>query len=555
MFKQGCLPITIFALKGINFTTTIRMLGATLSIITLTACMGLPDNSNRTISNYLPANPNTTLAKRILPDNHANAGKTGAYLLHEGYEAFVSRLALVENAQQSIDAQYYIWHDDTSGRLLLKSLQKAADRGVRVRLLLDDNATRGMDNILSKLNSHPKIEVRLFNPYAQRKFRSIAYFTDTSRINRRMHNKSFTVDGVISVIGGRNIGDEYFQAGSDLMFADLDVSVVGKVVEEIQQDFDKYWANEASYPIERIAKPDFKVKPSNSSKIDEVGQTGHDIQILNINKTKSYLANLFDTKYPHYVDNNDNSLLVWADKAHFYSDPPTKISAAKDFSYQDSVIAKTVPFIASTKQQLLIISPYFVPTKLGSQFLIDIAKKGKRVIVMTNSLASTDITLVHAGYQKYRKALLAAGVEIYEFKPEPKHDEYGDEEYQQKYRDDYDINGILPDSNASLHAKSFTVDDKYLFVGSPNLDPRSAKLNTELGIVFDSARLAKVVNKAFEQNKDVVNYRLKLNPKGKIEWHTLENGKQVVYYHEPEVDLKDTIIVDILSMLPIDGLL
>lgn len=555
MFKQGCLKTTIFALRRFHLKTVVRLLGVALSISSVTACISLPDNTNRTISSYLPANPNTQLAKRILPDNAKHADKSAAYILHEGLEAFTARLSLIEKAEDSIDAQYYIWHDDTSGRLLLKSLQKASDRGVRIRLLLDDNATRGMDNILLKLNSHPKIEVRLFNPYAQRKLRSISYFTDTFRINRRMHNKSFTVDGVISVIGGRNIGDEYFQASSGLMFGDLDVSVVGQVVEEIQQDFDKYWANEASYPIERIAKLDVNAHAPNASTINEMYQTDYEIQIGNIAKTKFYLANLFDTKYPHYVDNNDNTLLVWADNTHFYSDPPTKVSSGKDFTYQESVIAKTVPFIASTKQQLLIISPYFVPTEVGSQFLIDIAKKGKRVIVMTNSLASTDVTLVHAGYQKYRKALLAAGIEIYEFKPEPKNDEYDDDEYDQKYRDDYDINGILPDSNASLHAKSFTVDDKYLFVGSPNLDPRSAKLNTELGIVFDSERLAKAVNKAFEQNKDVVNYRLKLSPMGKIEWHTLENGKQVVYYHEPEVDLQDTIIVDILSMLPIDGLL
>lgn len=523
----------------------------------LTACMSLPDNSNRTISHYLPANPNSKLAERILPDNQANAGKTGAYILHQGHEAFVSRLALTENAQQSIDAQYYIWHDDISGRLLLKSMYQAAERGVRVRLLLDDNATRGMDAILTKFNNHPNIEVRLYNPYAQRKYRSVAYFTDTMRINRRMHNKSFTVDGVVSIVGGRNVGDEYFEAGTELMFGDLDVSVVGNLVPEIQLDFDKYWASQSSYPLERIANP--KLSHNNVEFAEDGTIDGGDtrIEIRNEEKTKQYLFTLFDSQYPNYLTGNqgnyDNSMLVWADDAQFFSDPPSKTTDKRDFDYQQSVIAKMTPFIASSQKQLLIVSPYFIPTETGTKFLTNMAQQGKRVIILTNSLAATDVKMVHSSYQKYREALLAGGVELYEFKPDSKNDEYDSDDYNQKYEDDYDINGMLPDSNASLHAKAFTVDDKYLFVGSPNLDPRSAMLNTELGIVFESERLAKAVNTAFEQNKDVVNYRLALTDDGKIEWHALEDGKQVTYYHEPAAKMTDKMLVDISSMLPLDG--
>ncbi len=571
----------------------IKLINSTALLIILTGCNSLPDNSNRTISHYLPANPNTQLAKRFLPvaNKPENLGKTGVYFLHDGQEAFIARLAMIEKAEQSIDAQYYIWHDDVSGRLLLQSMYKAAQRGVRVRLLLDDNSTAGMDEVLTQFNSHPNIEVRLFNPYVQRKHRSIAYFTETIRINRRMHNKSFTADGVISVIGGRNIGDEYFEANNSVLFADFDVSVVGAVVPEIQQEFDSYWASPSSYPITKIAKANIKQarinqpktqltqskfaqaqltqnkltqnKPANqnvnlkintktNTKISNNKPHNNPITLEQPTKSKEYLLNLFATKFPNYLANPNDPLEEWA-KAHFFSDPADKAIRGRKFDYQDSVLAKITPFISSTKHQLLIVSPYFVPTPRGTQYLINMAKQGKRVIVSTNSLASTDVPFVHSGYKRYRKQLLQAGVEIYEFKPDPKNDEYGKQGYQEKYRDDYDVNGILPDSNASLHAKMFTSDNKYLFVGSPNFDPRSAMLNTEMGIVFESERMAKAVNKAFAQNKDIINYRLELTKKGKLEWHSLENGKKVIYHSEPHAEMSDKAFADVLSLIPLDG--
>ncbi len=555
----------------------IKLINSTALLIILTGCASLPDNSKRTISHYLPANPNTQLGKRFLPKTSKaeNAGKTGVYFLHDGQEAFIARLAMSEKAEQSIDAQYYIWRDDVSGRLLLQSMYKAAERGVRVRLLLDDNSTTGMDDLLSQFNSHPNIEVRLFNPYVQRKHRSIAYFTDTIRINRRMHNKSFTADGVMSVIGGRNIGDEYFEANDNVLFTDFDVSVVGAVVPEIQQEFDSYWASPSSYPITTITKMNIKQTQISKTKANKTQLSQTKLAKLNTNietniktnikktthnpitlakpaESKEYLLNLFATKFPNYLANPDDPLEEWA-KAHFFSDPADKAIKGRKFDYQDSVLAKVTPFISSTKHQLLIVSPYFVPTPRGTKYLINMVKQGKRVIISTNSLSSTDVPFVHSGYKRYRKQLLEAGVEIYEFKPDPKNDEYGKKYYKEKYQDDYDVNGMLPDSNASLHAKVFTADNKYLFVGSPNFDPRSAMLNTEMGIVFESKRMAKAVNTAFAQNKDIINYRLDLTNNGKLEWHSLENGKRIIYHSEPHAEISDKAFADVLSLIPLDG--
>lgn len=507
-----------------------------ICLFILSAC-GLPANPREIFPKPLIINEQSQLAKRILPDNTKHQGKSGVFVLYDGEDAFTARLALIKKAEQTIDAQYYIWHDDVSGRLLLKELYKAGERGVKVRLLLDDNGTVGLDRILVRLNNHPNITVKLFNPYMQRKFRSFAYFTDTVRINRRMHNKSLTVDGLISIIGGRNVGDEYFAVKKELVFADLDVSLVGKVVGDVQHDFNRYWVSGSSYPLEKIVKYQIDNKKP--------------IKIRKLKKTKKYLMRLFDVKYFNYI-NEPNSPLIWTD-VEYISDPPSKARQGRKFQFDDSLLAKLFPLVASTEKQLILISPYFVPTKAGTDFLINMVKRGKRVVVITNSLSATDVTIVHSGYEKYRKKLLAGGVELYEFKDDPQNDEYGKKNYRKKYKDTYDVNGRLPNSGASLHAKASIFDDKLVFIGSANFDPRSAMLNTEDGVIIESKPLAKGIAKAFEQNKDIVNYQLKLSPKGKLEWHTLENGKRVTYYHEPHSSLKDKALSDILSMFPLDG--
>ncbi len=519
-----------------RYQSIILVLTMLVCLFSLSAC-SLPPLPKENFPQPLIINKQSQLAKRILPDNAEHQGKSGVFVLYDGEDAFTARLALIKKAEQTIDAQYYIWHDDISGRLLLKELYKAGERGVKVRLLLDDNGTVGLDEMLLRLNNHPNITVKLFNPYVQRKFRSFAYFTDTVRINRRMHNKSLTADSLISIIGGRNIGDEYFEVKKDLVFADLDVSLVGTVVADVQHDFNRYWISASSYPLTSIVKYQTDNKQP--------------IKIRKPKKTKNYLMRLFDVKYFDYI-NTPKSPLIWTD-VEYLSDPPSKITQGRKFKFDDSLLAKLFPLVASTEEQLILISPYFVPTKAGTDFLINMVKRGKRVVILTNSLSATDVTIVHSGYEKYRKKLLAGGVELYEFKDDPQNDEYGKKNYRKKYKDTYDVNGRLPNSGASLHAKASVFDDKFVFIGSANFDPRSAMLNTEDGVIIESRALARGITKAFEQNKDIINYQLKLNPKGKLEWHTLENGKRVTYYHEPHSSLKDKALADILSMFQLDG--
>ncbi len=528
--------MVIISAKQGRYQSIILVLTMLVCLFSLSAC-SLPPKAKENFPQPLIINKQSQLAKRILPDNAKHQGKTGVFVLYDGEDAFTARLALIKKAEQRIDAQYYIWHDDVSGRLLLKELYKAGERGVKVRLLLDDNGTVGLDEMLLRLNAHPNISVKLFNPYLQRKFRSFSYFTDTVRINRRMHNKSLTVDGLISIVGGRNVGDEYFSVKKELIFADLDVSLVGKVVPDIEKDFNRYWVSASSYPLTSIVKYQTDNKQA--------------IKIRKRKKTKNYLLRLFNSNYANYL-NEPNHPILWTN-VEYLSDPPSKITQGRNFKFDDSLLAHLFPFVASTKGQLILISPYFVPTKAGTDYLVNMVKRGIRVVILTNSLSATDVTIVHSGYEKYRKKLLAGGVELYEFKNDPQNDEYGKKGYRKKYKDTYDVNGRLPNSGASLHAKASIFDDKFVFIGSANFDPRSAMLNTEDGVIIESRPLARGITKAFEQNKDIINYQLKLSPKGKLEWHTLENGKRVTYYHEPHSSLKDKALSDILSMFPLDG--
>lgn len=359
----------------------------------------LPDNRNRSPSHSLPADPQTLLGAHFLPQVQAHPGLSGIYPLREGRDAFLARVALAEAAQRSLDVQYYIWHDDVSGRLLLQSLYRAAERGVRVRLLLDDNNTGGMDGLLAALDAHANIEVRLFNPFMQRGFRPFGYLSDFFRLNRRMHNKSFTADGLVTIIGGRNVGDEYFGAGSGVMFADLDVTAIGPAAQAVGKDFDRYWASESSYPAASIlqkAPLAFDPAPAQNA------------------ETQGYLAALAQSPFAHQLKTGDLPL-EWA-KATLVSDDPAKgLGRALP---ENTVLAHIGPVMGAAQRDLLIVSPYFVPTEKGTELLAGIARSGRRVSILTNALSATDVAAVHAGYAKYRKPLLHAGIQLFEMKPD-----------------------------------------------------------------------------------------------------------------------------------------
>lgn len=503
---------------------------ALLGLLVLLALLGLmtyqdlPDNTQRKASVHLPVDPNSTIAKQILPVINEHPGLSGIYLLDNSHEAFLARLALTASAQDTLDVQYYIWHDDTTGHLLMQSLYQAAERGVRVRLLLDDNNTDGMDELLSKVNAHPNIEVRLFNPFMQRRFRALGYLSDFFRLNRRMHNKSFTADGLVTIGGGRNVGDEYFGFGSGVMFADLDILAVGPVAKDVEQDFDQYWVSESSYPAENIIKDKtfaaFDPKPINNTEtntfLKELGQS-------------TFVKKLREGSLP----------LIWTE-TQLISDSPAKVLRQPKKS--DSLLTNIIPLMQQTQNELLIISPYFVPTKRGKDVFTSLAKDGKRVAVLTNSLAATDVVPVHAGYAKYRKPLLDSGVSLFELKPMAtvitKH--HG---------------GMIKSSGASLHAKTFIIDTKTLFIGSFNIDPRSASLNTEMGFIFDSPELASYLADNMKKNQMQYSYVVSKTPQGKLHWETEENHQIVEFDDEPHSSAWSRIGVWICSLLPIEWLL
>lgn len=483
----------------------------------------LPDNSQRVASQSLPVNPEGVFARFLQPQAAAHPGESGIYPLREGRDAFLARVALAQTAQYSLDVQYYIWHDDIAGRLLLQSLYQAAERGVRVRLLLDDNNTKGMDGLLAAFNAHPRIEVRLFNPFMQRKHRILGYLSDFSRLNRRMHNKSFTADGVITIVGGRNVGDEYFDVGSGVMFADLDVAAVGQAAQDVGRDFDRYWAAESTYPAENIlaaSTAGFDATPSADA------------------ETQGYLQALAGSEFARQL--RSGSLALRWGKTTLVSDDPAK-GLGKALP-ENTVLAHIGPVMGAAERELLIVSPYFVPTQKGTDLLGGIAQSGKNVTVLTNSLAATDVAAVHAGYAKYRPALLQAGVKLHELKP--------DATVRME-----NTPGLGGSSGASLHAKTFTVDGKTLFVGSFNMDPRSAALNTEMGLLIDSPPLAAELANGLAQHQAAHTYAVTLADGGKLQWQTQENGQSASYDAEPQSGMFKRFSVWLCALLPIEWML
>lgn len=448
--------------------------------------------------------------------------QTGIYPLADGKDAFVARIALIEGAKHTLDVRYYILHDDVTGRLLLQYLYKAAERGVVVRLLLDDNNSKGMDKLLSSINAHPNIHIRLFNPFMQRDKRFLGYLSDFFRLNRRMHNKSLTADGMATIVGGRNIGDEYFDAGEGVMFADLDVLAVGEVVPAVNADFQAYWQSASAYALTDIINTDiaaFDSKPSSD------------------NATQDYLFALQHSQLLTQL--KSGALPVFWTKATLVSDDPIK--GLGKASFKQTVMHKIAPIMQHTQSELVIVSPYFVPSKQGTRLFSDIATSGKSVTILTNALSATDVAPVHAGYAKYRKELLNAGVQLYELKPNATvHTK--------------DHGGAIKSSGASLHAKSFVVDNKTIFIGSFNMDPRSAKINTEMGLVIDSGELAKLMTDGLKANRDNTAYQVSLND-GDLMWQTQENGTTVSYDSEPNSGLIERLLVMICALLPIEWLL
>ncbi|MCC6173414.1 MAG: phospholipase D family protein [Gammaproteobacteria bacterium] len=511
-------------------TRTAGRLAAAICGLLVAGCSGLPALDGRTVTQAITDTDDTRLGRAIGPHALAHPEQSGVIALPDGRGAFASRVLLAEAAQRTLDVQYYIWRDDMSGTLLFRSLQRAAKRGVRVRLLLDDNNTAGLDTLLAALDAQPNVEVRLFNPFVQRRARWLGYLTDLSRLNRRMHNKSFTADNQATIVGGRNVGDEYFEAGDGVLFADLDVLAVGPVVREVSADFDRYWASASSYPLNRLVGA---VDQARLEALDARAQA-----IEGDPAAAAYMRALQESEFVRRM--LDGSLAFEWTTVRMVSDDPAK---GLGTAAPEALVAERLKsLLGGPSRELQLVSPYFVPTAAGVEAFTAMTRRGVRVAVLTNSLAATDVAAVHAGYAKWRKSLLASGVVLYESR------------------------STLPraagaalagtgSSASSLHAKTFAVDGARVFVGSFNFDPRSVRLNTEMGFVIDSATMAGRLAEIFANDLPSRAYEVRLGDDGALRWLEREGDVVIAHDIEPRSGFGLRLAVWMLSLLPIDWML
>jgi putative cardiolipin synthase len=490
-------------------------------LVALGGCASLPRGVERPPSKALADTANTRLGRALAPLVATNPGKTGIHALSNGRDAFAARVVLSRAAERSLDVQYYIWHPDTSGELLAQELWQAAARGVRVRLLLDDNNTRGMDQAIAVLDAHPNIEVRLFNPYANRGWRLGELAWDFARLNRRMHNKSFTADNQASIVGGRNVGDEYFGAESAVEFADLDVLAIGAVVPAISASFDAYWNSESAYPASSLIA---------AANVPVPWDKAHDRP-----EAARYLDAVRATPLMGMV-RAGNLPLEWA-HARLVQDDPSKVLNPPERT-ELHLLPRLVEALGEPAREVDLVSPYFVPTTEGTAALVALTARGVKVRVLTNSLAATDVSPVHAGYAKRREALLRGGIRLYELKPSA----------EKKNTEGRRAGGS---SDASLHAKTFAVDRSRIFVGSFNFDPRSARLNTELGVVVESPTLATRLAETLDRGIRNVAYEVRLSSGGGLEWAE----RDIRHTSEPGAGVLKRLWIEFLSILPIEWLL
>lgn len=510
---------------------------ALLGLLALGGCASLPDNTQRTESLHVTDTGDTRMGQLVEKRMPAHAeGESGYLVLGSGLDAFVARAVMAQQAERSIDTQYYMLHSDEVGTLFANELLKAANRGVRVRLLLDDIDEGNRDFNIAIYDSHPNIEVRIFNPFARNTGRTLQYITGFGKQTRRAHNKSFTVDNQATILGGRNIGDEYFDHDQNLAFADMDVLAIGPVANQVSRSFDEYWNSPLSYPI--------------ASLVDRQ-PTEADLQ-AGLQRMAAFEADMQDSSYLQRLDNSDlsNKLrdrtieFVWG-VGTVYADPPEKLSQdTGDKAYQ--MWTRVKPYMAGAQQELVILSPYFVPGKSGVEFVRQLTDQGVRVRILTNSLASTDVSIVHAGYSRYRKGLLRAGAELYELN-------------QITGKDDRRAwsRGKIERARSSLHAKAFTVDRETVFIGSLNLDARSVVQNTEIGVVIASPEIAGGLAQSFDDSIDEVAFRLTLENDehgyGSLRWHGMVDGETVTFEKDPYTTFWRRFGVGFMRLMPIES--
>ncbi len=507
----------------------------------LTGCGTLPEGIQRTPSQSIAPSVKTALGQ-IAKASTPSPEQSGVRLLPLGLYSLDTRLQLALRAQATLDVQYYQLENDSTGRLLMRHLRDAARRGVRVRLLVDDLYTTHSDGLLRALSAHPNIEVRLYNPFCCARGAGVAgryaaSLFDFGRLNHRMHNKLFIADGAAAVIGGRNIADEYFLRNADDNFIDLDAFVVGQVVEPLAALFDRYWNLGPTYPVQAVAR------------------TG-----LSAAEQRDYFDRLTGPRHtapPPPLPNNDilgygpvrDDLefgrlgLIWGEAYAFADYPDKPFEGETDGELlETSVTYNVFEAIRSARSEVLASSPYFVPGPRGMALLKSLRDRDVKVSVLTNSLGATDEPVVHLGYSRYRVAMLGMGIELYEL---------SNSRVKRNARMFH-----FGESLGRLHAKLVVIDRRLSFIGSMNLDPRSASINTELGTVIDSPQLARELKRVIDLDRLQSSYRVRMSADGgRLEWLGLDDDGEMVLTSEPDASAWLRLKTWLLSPLVPESLL
>lgn len=487
----------------------------------------MPRGSGRP-SRALPIAPAATaLDRAVQPLTAAHPDATGVVLINDGLDAFAARARSARAAGRSLDLMYYLWHDDLTGRLLALEVWRAAERGVRVRMLLDDLNQRGLDRQMLALDAHPNIEVRLYNPFRNRGgvLRLLEMLIRALRVNHRMHNKAWIADGRAAVVGGRNIGEEYFDAASATNFRDLDVLLLGPAVAGAEAVFDRYWNSAAVVPLRALAAR----KQANARARIEAFEA----QAASA-RAQAYLARVRDA--PGVEALLANQLRpVWSTRVEVAADPPAKWRRDDRSRW---LVRRLAGVIESATARAALISPYFVAGPDGSRRLIGMAARGVAAGVVTNSLAANDVPAVHSGYARYRKRLLAGGVALHELRARQRHP----------------IAGLFGSSGASLHTKAIVIDQARGFVGSFNLDLRSAALNTEMGVLFDDTELGAALAAEYAHlASPALSYAVGVDAGGRVYWRDATTRPLVVLNHEPGASVGLRVLARLLGWLPIES--
>ncbi len=508
-----------------------RTIVFTATVVLLAGCASVNFDYPKTESHTIVDTDGTYLGVAALEASlDKPVGQSGFYPLSDGVDAFAARLLLINRAEVSIDLQYYLIEIDLVGSAFVHALLRAADRGVRVRFLLDDIMTTNYDAGMAALDSHPNFEIRVFNPFNRGAVgRTLGAVGSFSRINRRMHNKSLTMDNQITIIGGRNIADQYFGAQETKKYGDLDVIGIGPVVNEVSIMFDSYWNHYAALPVQAVAKP--LQDPS-----AELARVRADLDLADDEIVNSIYAKVLEERYYEYLY-SDESVFEWAPYELVYDSPDkSDKSKAKDAA---SITTPLIKSLQSAENEVIIVSPYFVPRKSGIESLSAMQDSGVDVTIITNSLAANNQFTVHAGYGPSRKPLLKNDIKIFEVRP------------------DAHIDGAefvaYSGATATLHTKAYIVDRKSVFIGSFNFDPRSININTELGVIIHDPKLARFFADSLEEKLPTEAYEIFLNEKGQLRWRAHTDGQEVIYDKEPETTWGDRFKVGLVSILPIRG--